>query len=165
MSFSREHPNLATPALAGYRLVWRLMPLHWAARFSLDPGTHAPPVLPHLVPADGAGGFRLEGLAAGLLLGWAETARFGWSGSPRRLHRLLTEVLAALAAPLGHPRRRSSHGRARRCRRGPKARRTVRFLARIMPTGHCDRVPAREGLEHGRTPVVVGLGEWKRPEP
>ena len=103
MSSPREHPNPATPALAGYRLVWRLMPLHWAARFALDPGAHAPPVLPHLVPADGSGGFRLEGLAAGILLGWAETARFGWSGSPRRLHRFLTEVLTALAAPLGHP--------------------------------------------------------------
>lgn len=103
MSSPREHPNPASPAPAGYRLVWRLMPLHWAARFALDPGAHAPPVLPHLVPADGAGGFRPEGLAAGILLGWPETARFGWSGEPRRLHRFLAEVLAALVAPLGHP--------------------------------------------------------------
>ena len=84
MSSSREHPNPVTPAPAGYLLVWRLMPLHWAARFSLDPGAHAPPVLPHLVPADGTGGFRIGGLAAGILLGWAEIARFGWSGAPRR---------------------------------------------------------------------------------
>lgn len=103
MSRPPEHRTPIAPAPAGYRLVWRLMPLHWARRFSLDPAAHAPPVLPHLVPADGTGGFRLEGLAAGILLGWPETGRFGWSGSPQRLHRLLAQVLAALVPVLGHP--------------------------------------------------------------
>jgi hypothetical protein len=91
------------PARPGFRLVWRLMPLHWAAGLSPAPRLHPPPVMPYLVPADRAGGFRPEGLAAGILLGWPETARFGWSGEPWRLHRFLAEVLAALAPRLGHP--------------------------------------------------------------
>lgn len=91
------------PTRPGYRLVWRLMPLHWAAGLSPAARLHPPPVMPYLVPADGAGGFRLDGLAAGILLGWAETTRFGWSGAPGRLHRFLAEVLAALAPRLGHP--------------------------------------------------------------
>jgi hypothetical protein len=54
---ARERPRVPAAGGALARgLVWRLMPLHWAARFSLEPGVHAPPVLPHLVPAEGVRG-------------------------------------------------------------------------------------------------------------
>jgi hypothetical protein len=103
MSGRRENPASFTPPRGGYRLVWRLTPLHWASSRSPEPASYPPPVMPHLVPADGSAGFTAAGMAAGILLGWSETARFGWSGSPRRLHRFLAEVLTALGPRLGHP--------------------------------------------------------------
>ena len=151
MSSPREHPNPATPAPAGYRLVWRLMPLHWAARFALDPGAHVPPVLPHLVPADGSGGFRLEGLAAGILLGWAETARFGWSGAPRRLHRLLAQVLAALVPALGHP---SLEALVLAAAAPVRARHGARPAARMLTAG-LNLVPESTAL---RVQLLLELG-------
>jgi hypothetical protein len=144
-------PPGATPAAAGYRLVWRLMPLRGAARFSLDLGAHAPPILPHLVPADGAGGFRLEGLAARILLGWAETARFGRSGAPRRLHRLLAEVLAALVPALGHP---SLEALVLAATPPVRARHGARPAARMLTAG-LNLVPESTAL---RVQLVLELG-------
>ncbi len=151
MSTPGERVVPFAPARPGYRLVWRLMPLHWAAGLSPAPRLHPPPVMPYLVPADGAGGFRPEGLAAGILLGWPETARFGWSGSPRRLHRLLAEVLAALVPALGHP---SPEALVLAATAPVRARHGARPAARMLTAG-LNLVPESTAL---RVQLLLDLG-------
>jgi hypothetical protein len=117
--------------------------------------------MPHLEPALAQVGRRIapvvraEALVDGVLLGWFDADRFGVPGSPRRLFRFLTDLLADLASRLG---RASVEALVLEAAARVRARCGARAAARALTAGvnvtpRSSRVRARLLLE------VLGLLE------